>query len=67
MANFNIGRSMMAAYQLVQHNRLRKKHSNEEHDAIKRLRECFTIEDWGPDLVIKAFRDLDTVFFNGRL
>ena len=57
----------MAAYQLVRHNRFRKKHSNEEHDAIERLRECFTIEDWGPDLVIKAFRDLDTVFFKGRL
>ena len=58
---------MMAAYQLVRHNRPRKKHSPEEHDAIERLRECLTIEDWGPDLIIKAFRDLDTVFFKGRL
>ena len=58
---------MMAAYQLVQHNRPGKQHSPEEHDAIERLRECLTIEDWGPDLIIKAFRDLDTVFFNGRL
>ena len=58
---------MMAAYQLVRHNRPRKNTSTVEHDAIRRLRECFTIEDWGPDLVIKAFRDLDTVFFKGRL
>ena len=58
---------MMAAYQLVRHNRPRKQPSSEEHDAIERLRECLAIEDWGPDIVIKAFRDLDTVFFKGRL
>lgn len=58
---------MLAAYQLVRHNRPMREPSPEEHDAIKRLRECVTVEDWEPDLVIKAFRDLDTVFFKGRL
>ena len=35
--------------------------------AILRLRAGLEIQDWKPDLVIKAFHDLDTVFFNGKL
>ena len=58
---------MMAAYQIVRHNRPGKEASPEELDAIERLRDCLEIKAWGPDVVIKAFKDLDTVFFKGRL
>ncbi|MCJ1265189.1 hypothetical protein MMC22_005064 [Lobaria immixta] len=37
------------------------------HAAVTRLREALRIHDWKPDLVIKAFTDLDTVFFGGKL
>ena len=57
----------MSTYQLVRHNRPNKDLPREESDAIERVRDCLRIQDWGPDLIIKAFRDLDTVFFMGRL
>ena len=57
----------MSTYQLVRHNRPNKDLPREEADAIERLRECLRIKNWGPDLIIKAFRDLDTVFFRGRV
>ena len=57
----------MSTYQLVQHNRPDKDVPREEADAIKRVRDCLKIKKWGPDLIIKAFRDLDTVFFKGRI
>lgn len=35
--------------------------------ALQRLRACTTPDRWGPDLAIKAFKDLDLAFFNGTL
>lgn len=35
--------------------------------AIFRLQAGLGIHDWKPDLIIKAFNDLDTVFFDGTL
>lgn len=35
--------------------------------AIDRLRAGLQIHDWKPDIVIKAFHDLDIVFFHGKL
>lgn len=35
--------------------------------AIVRLRTGLKINDWKPDIVLKAFYDLDIVFFNGKL
>ena len=35
--------------------------------ALKRLRNGLRIRPWGPDLLIKAFKDLDTAFFMGTL
>ena len=58
---------MVSTYKLVRHNRPYKEIPQEEADAIRRLRDCLKIKNWGPDLVIKAFRDLDTVFFKGRV
>lgn len=36
-------------------------------EAIDRLQAGLSIHDWKPDLVIKAFCDLDIVFFDGKL
>ena len=57
----------MAASQIVRHNRRRREPSTKEADAIRRLQESLRLETWGPDLIIKAFQDLDTVFFRGCL
>ncbi len=57
-----------ATKEVIDHNRLDRKLSSTELAAIQRLREA--IEDhrpWTPDIVIKAFHDLDTIFFLGRL
>lgn len=35
--------------------------------ALKRLREGLKLQRWGPDLAIKAFKDLDQTFFMGTL
>lgn len=35
--------------------------------AIDRLEVGLQVQDWKPDIVIKAFTDLDTVFFDGKL
>ncbi|MCJ1462285.1 hypothetical protein MMC07_000885 [Pseudocyphellaria aurata] len=35
--------------------------------AIDRLLAGLQIDNWKPDIVIKAFRDLDIVFFNGKV
>lgn len=35
--------------------------------AIFRLQGGLGIKDWKPDLIIKAFMDLDAVFFAGKL
>lgn len=36
-------------------------------DFIERLQEGLQIRNWKPDIVIKAFYDLDIVFFHGKL
>lgn len=36
-------------------------------EAIDRLQSGLRIQDWKPDIVLKAFYDLDTVFFDGWL
>lgn len=59
-----------AAREIHDHNRLNRAPSNAECRALSRLDAA--LDDahgnhWGPDLIIKAFCDLDTVFFNGRL
>ncbi|KAL8841446.1 MAG: hypothetical protein Q9170_000909 [Blastenia crenularia] len=36
-----------------------------EHAAIHRLANGMQLEQWGPDLILKAFDDLDIVFFRG--
>ncbi|KAL9045516.1 MAG: hypothetical protein Q9214_001449 [Letrouitia sp. 1 TL-2023] len=43
--------------------------SAKEQSAMDRLYKALCLEDgeWTPDVPIKAFRDLDTVFFQGRL
>lgn len=37
------------------------------HAAIARLRTGLKIDNWNPDIVLKAFYDLDIVFFNSKL
>lgn len=56
--------------EIAQHNDLRRVPGRSEDAAIHRLldglRGCER-RRWGPDLVIKAFLDLDRIFFCGRL
>lgn len=59
-----------AALDIFQHNALTRTPSAEEVEAIDRL--CIMIDNachgfWSPDVVIKCFCDLDTVFFRGKL
>ena len=59
-----------AAQEIHDHNRLSRAPSNAERRALSRLDAALDNahgDHWGPDLIIKAFCDLDTVFFNGRL
>ena len=58
---------MEATYQLTRFNRLTKELSPNEKAARRNLKMGLLIENWGPDLAIKAFRDLDALFFMGRL
>lgn len=58
---------MQATKEVVDHNEPGRTPSAAEMEAIGRLREVLKDHDWSPDIVIKAFRDLDTVFFCGRL
>lgn len=41
--------------------------SPEVEAAISHLQAALKIQDWKPDLIIKAFKDLDIVFFAGKL
>ena len=41
--------------------------SGKQKDAIKRLRDAWTIEDWTPDIAIKSFSDLDRAYFGRYL
>lgn len=59
-----------AALDIFQHNSLRRTPSAKEVEAIDRL--CIMIDNachgfWGPDVAIKCFCDLNTVFFRGKL
>lgn len=59
-----------ACLDIVKHNDLRRKPRDSERDAIERLSTAIAEGrrgTWGPDLIIKAFCDLDIVFFRGRL
>ena len=59
-----------AVREVFDHNRPQRTPSAEENDAIVRLSNAIqraAHERWGPDLVIKAFCDLDRVFFRARL
>lgn len=61
-----------ASRQIAAHNALGRNLSRGEYDAIIRLenivRDVFSNRiEWGPDLIIKAFIDLDRVFFLGLL
>ncbi|KAL8695029.1 MAG: hypothetical protein Q9218_000397 [Villophora microphyllina] len=40
---------------------------SKEHKAVHNLANGMQLEEWGPDLVIKAFDDLDILFFRGIL
>ena len=59
-----------ASRDIFEHNDLRRKPHKFERGAIERL--CEAIDrgrhgDWSPDFIIKAFCDLDIVFFGGQL
>ena len=41
--------------------------SSEVRSALRRLKKGIDMRNKAPDIVIKAFRDLDIVFFNGAL
>lgn len=59
-----------AAREIFDHNDQKRTPSANENEAISRLITGFENagrEPWGPDLAIKAFCDLDKVFFCGRL
>ena len=62
---------MEATYQLVRFNRLTKPLSIKEDNALNRLEGMLTHVsnpgDWEPSIAIKAFKDLDTLFFMSRL
>lgn len=38
-----------------------------EHAAMHNLANGMQLEEWGPDLIVKAFDDLDIIFFRGVL
>lgn len=40
---------------------------SKEEAALHRIAEGMQLKDWGPDLAIKAFDDLDILFFRGVL
>ena len=59
-----------AVREVFDHNDLDRTPSAAELEAIDRFYSGLEIaakESWGPDLVIKAFCDLDEIFFGGRL
>lgn len=66
-ANHNRLHRMEATYQLTKFNRLTKQLTPAEEGAYRNIKHALQLPDWGPDLVIKAFKDLDQLFFMGRL
>ena len=62
--------SRRAVDEIVTQNNLRRTPGPSESDAVRRLRHAKNRcerDGWGPDLVIKAFLDLDKIFFCSRL
>lgn len=56
--------------EIVAHNRLERVPGQSERAAIRRLKDAISWCErnrWGPDLVVKAFLDLDKIFFCSRL
>lgn len=66
-ANHDRLHRMEATYQLTRFNRPTKELSQTEELAYRNLKRALKLPDWGPDLLIKAFKDLDELFFMGRL
>lgn len=59
-----------ATLEIVQHNDFRRRPPSYEREALRRLSDAVqeaSQNQWGPDLVIKSFLDLDVVFFGGAL
>lgn len=59
-----------ACLDIFQHNDSRRKPGKMEREAIGRVSKAIATwrnRSWGPDLIIKAFCDLDIIFFGGRL
>ena len=59
-----------ACWDIFKHNDLRRSPGKLETEAIERLSKAIAAGrrgSWAADLIIKAFCDLDTVFFRGRL
>ena len=61
--------AMQTTKELLEHNDLGREPTSNEVAAIARLHaaQAIGLEDWHPDIAIKAFHDLDTVFFDGHL
>ena len=55
-----------ATKEVVDHNKPSRKPSSAELAAIQRLRSALKDSLWSPDIVIKAFHDLDMIFFLGH-
>lgn len=58
---------MQATYDLVEVNNIRRVLSPEQERARQRVQSALEVAAWEPDIVIKAFKDLDTLFFGGQL
>lgn len=59
-----------ASLDILEHNKLHRRPGSSELEAIERLSKAIDTGragSWGPDLIIKAFCDLDAVFYRGRL
>lgn len=56
-----------ATNNLVQWLDIHKNPDSESAAALERLKQGTRIQKWGPDLLIKAFKDLDQAFFMGTL
>ena len=66
-ANHNRLHRMEATHQLTKFNRITKELTPAEQLAYRNIQHALQLPDWGPDLLIKAFKDLDRLFFMGRL
>ena len=58
---------MQATRDIHDHNVAERKASPNEIAAIARVRAALSVDDWHPDVAIKAFHDLDLIFFDGHL